>query len=354
MAVLCAALLAPCAARADADPASDVLYIGSLFLPYTAKALAVGRGALSAAIRTRPAVGKPIRVALIASAERSRRRAAALREADRVRTVPRRRAASSSTPDSVLVVMPQGAGYAKGGRLVADKAVTAARPSRARTVLRDGDRARARFCPARSRRPTAPTTQRHLAARGPESQAGGVPLAVVVIAIAVVAPRGRYSSCGRRAVIALVLALVLGSPPLPPSVHPWPIGVGPGFRLRRAGGRAGRRAGRAVPLRARRQRFGAHVELFVRRQVLIVPAGSASRSRGASTSRGSRPAAAPTRRARSSRPGVIELRRPITLGRLLRGSGGSRSAPAGSPASAVGCSRSSAGSAAAATRGRSG
>ena len=31
--------------------------------------------------------------------------------------------------------------------------------------------------------------------------------------------------------IALLLSLVLGSPTLPPSVHPWPIGVGPGFRV---------------------------------------------------------------------------------------------------------------------------
>jgi len=73
-------------------------------------------------------------------------------------------------------------------------------------------------------------------------------------------------------VIAL-LALVL-APSLPPSVKPWPIGAGPGFRLApapaaiSAGRPVGRfRCGADVP------RFGVHVEIFVRRQVLILPAG---------------------------------------------------------------------------------
>jgi hypothetical protein len=74
-------------------------------------------------------------------------------------------------------------------------------------------------------------------------------------------------------VIALV-ALLLATTPLPPSVQPWPIGVGPGFRLAAApaavrGGRpvGGFRCGVGGP------RFGAHIELFVERRVLIVPAG---------------------------------------------------------------------------------
>lgn len=74
--------------------------------------------------------------------------------------------------------------------------------------------------------------------------------------------------------IAILLALALGPPPLPPSVHPWPIGVGPGFRLRAASAdvRAGRPVGRLECARGR-DRYGVHVELFVRRKVLIVPAG---------------------------------------------------------------------------------
>jgi hypothetical protein len=74
-------------------------------------------------------------------------------------------------------------------------------------------------------------------------------------------------------VIAL-LALVLGAP-LPPSVKPWPIGAGPGFRLPAAPAaiRSGRPVGRFRCAPERGRRAGVHVELFIRRQVLIVPAG---------------------------------------------------------------------------------
>jgi hypothetical protein len=74
-------------------------------------------------------------------------------------------------------------------------------------------------------------------------------------------------------VIAL-LALVLGTASLPPSVRPWPIGASPAFRLPAAppAVRAGERvAGFTCVSSARR--YGVHLELFVRRQVLIVPAG---------------------------------------------------------------------------------
>jgi hypothetical protein len=74
--------------------------------------------------------------------------------------------------------------------------------------------------------------------------------------------------------MTLVLAFLLGLPPLPPSVHPWPIGVGPGFRPPAAPATV--LAGKPVgPFRCERggRRFGVHIELFVRRRVLIVPAG---------------------------------------------------------------------------------
>lgn len=62
------------------------------------------------------------------------------------------------------------------------------------------------------------------------------------------------------ALLAVVFALSL-----PPSVKPWPIGAGPGFRLG-----AGPSPAVCSP---RRPRYGVHLELFIRRQVLIIPAG---------------------------------------------------------------------------------
>ena len=73
--------------------------------------------------------------------------------------------------------------------------------------------------------------------------------------------------------IALV-ALLLGTTPLPASVRPWPIGAEPGFRLAPAPALV--RAGRPVAgftCGAGRKRYGVHLELFVRRRVLILPAG---------------------------------------------------------------------------------
>ena len=76
--------------------------------------------------------------------------------------------------------------------------------------------------------------------------------------------------------IAILLALALSAPSgLPPSVHPWPIGVGAGFRIAAAPPAvlAGRPVGRFRCGRSDGPRVGVHIELFVRRQVLIVPAG---------------------------------------------------------------------------------
>jgi hypothetical protein len=58
-------------------------------------------------------------------------------------------------------------------------------------------------------------------------------------------------------------------------VHPWPIGVEPGFRIAAAPPAvlAGRPVGGLRCGRSAGSRVGVHVELFVRRRVLIVPAG---------------------------------------------------------------------------------
>ena len=73
----------------------------------------------------------------------------------------------------------------------------------------------------------------------------------------------------------LAIALVSAGSPLPPDVKPWPIGVGPGFRVSAAPAavRAGQKLGSLSCTRDGRRRFGVHLEIFVRRQVLIVPAG---------------------------------------------------------------------------------
>jgi hypothetical protein len=76
-------------------------------------------------------------------------------------------------------------------------------------------------------------------------------------------------------IVALAVAVALGGPPLPPDVKPWPIGVGPGFRLSPAPAAVleGKPVGRLRCARTDGRRFGVHLELFVRRRVLLVPAG---------------------------------------------------------------------------------
>jgi hypothetical protein len=124
--VLVAALAAAGQAQADADPASDVLYTRDLFVPYSGISPAV-EAELLAAIQKAKAAGKPIRVALIASR-------------DDLGGVPQlfgnpvyyARFLDAELQfvytGRLLVVMPQGAALAKGGRLVADKSVIAAKP----------------------------------------------------------------------------------------------------------------------------------------------------------------------------------------------------------------------------------
>lgn len=75
-------------------------------------------------------------------------------------------------------------------------------------------------------------------------------------------------------VVLPLLALVFAGSP-PPSLHPWPIGVGPNYKLRAAPETvlAGRPVGRLRCGRESERRFGVHLEVFARRQVVIVPAG---------------------------------------------------------------------------------
>jgi len=74
-------------------------------------------------------------------------------------------------------------------------------------------------------------------------------------------------------VLPLLALVMAGSQP--PSLHPWPIGVGPNYRLRAAPEAvlAGRPVGRLRCQRQAERRFGVHLEVFARRQVVIVPAG---------------------------------------------------------------------------------
>jgi hypothetical protein len=100
------------------------------------------------------------------------------------------------------------------------------------------------------------------------------------------------------------LALAIALAALPPSVHPWPIGVGPRYHPP-APVRDGKPIGSLRCAQARVQSV-AHVELFAYRRVIVVPAGI---GRGpdcvypvATT--------APT--------GVVRLRTVVTVGDLFR------------------------------------
>ncbi len=113
-------------------------------------------------------------------------------------------------------------------------------------------------------------------------------------------------------IVALAVALAFGSPPLPPDVKPWPIGVGPGFRPAAAPAAVlrGQPVGRFRCAPDGGRRFGAHLELFVHRRVLLVPAG-------VGVARGGR-CSYPLRTREPT--GVIEIRRGTraTVGDLFR------------------------------------
>jgi hypothetical protein len=113
-------------------------------------------------------------------------------------------------------------------------------------------------------------------------------------------------------IAALAIALLLGGPPLPPDVKPWPIGVGPGFRPAAAPAAvlAGKPVGHFRCAPETERRFGVHIELFVHRRVLLVPAG-------VGVARGGR-CSYPMRTREPT--GVIEVRRGTraTVGDLFR------------------------------------
>jgi hypothetical protein len=121
------AMMAVGSARADADPASDTLYEHTLYRPYFPKIAPAIEAQLLAAIRKSIAVGKEVRVALIESPNDLGGVPSLFgRPTDYARFLDAELQFVYS--GRVLVVMPQGAGLAKGGRLIADKAVISARP----------------------------------------------------------------------------------------------------------------------------------------------------------------------------------------------------------------------------------
>jgi hypothetical protein len=113
-------------ARADADPASDTLYTGRVFLPLGTTVSPRLAQRLAATAAAAEQAGKPIRVALIASPT----------DLGGVPSLFGRPTEYARFLDAelqfvydglLLVVMPQGAGLAEHGRLVANAAVVGAR-----------------------------------------------------------------------------------------------------------------------------------------------------------------------------------------------------------------------------------
>lgn len=100
----------------------------------------------------------------------------------------------------------------------------------------------------------------------------------------------------------VLAAIVLGA--LPPSVHPWPIGVGPRYHPT-AAARDGRPVGMLRCTHAQPQ-TAVHVELFAARRVIIVPP-AIGRGPGCTYPAST---ASPT--------GVVDVRGARTLGDLFR------------------------------------
>ena len=112
-------LLVPAVARADADPASDTLYTGRVFLPLSAKITPRIARELDAVTLEAEKAGRPVRVALIAS----KTDLGGVPQLFGKPTTYARFLASELQfvyPDRVLIVMPQGAALGDHGRLAAN------------------------------------------------------------------------------------------------------------------------------------------------------------------------------------------------------------------------------------------
>jgi hypothetical protein len=118
-AAVLAALLLPAAARADADPASDTLYTGRVFLPLSAKVAPRLARELDAVTLEAEKAGRPVRVALIAAKTDL---GGVPQLFGKPTTYARFLAAELQFvyPDKVLIVMPQGAALGDHARLVAN------------------------------------------------------------------------------------------------------------------------------------------------------------------------------------------------------------------------------------------
>ena len=92
---LALAALAPGVARADGDPASDVLYTQGIFVPQDAGVPAADVARLAALVRESRRAGYPVKVAIVAVLVRPRLGHRAVAAAADVRALPRRRAVAA-------------------------------------------------------------------------------------------------------------------------------------------------------------------------------------------------------------------------------------------------------------------
>jgi hypothetical protein len=116
-------------ARADADPASDALYTGRVFLPLSARVSPKLASELATVTRAAERTGRPVRVALIAS---PRDLGGVPMLFGRPTTYARFLAGELQFvyPGKVLIVMPQGAALGENARLVANADVVHAKIGR--------------------------------------------------------------------------------------------------------------------------------------------------------------------------------------------------------------------------------
>jgi hypothetical protein len=125
LACVAAALSLACAARADGDPASDVLVAESVFLPTDVPATTAQRAALDQILQALRARGLPVKVALIGSQYDLGSVAVLWRQPDRYARFLGTELALLYK-GRLLVVMPDGIGVSRGGKSVpADEAAVA-------------------------------------------------------------------------------------------------------------------------------------------------------------------------------------------------------------------------------------